>query len=267
MEESKDNKKDLACPLCGAPPKYVIPTNVAQVKCEYCGGIFPVSPYLKDTTPSCPTHPEAIATGLCNDCGGNFCTKCLYEYELKTEGTSARLYLCSECLRGRHLKQANAYILIGLLALSTEILVLVSPVREMIAVGTLFVLLFSIPFIAYGLHKRSTLPEETNVYDKRESISKSKETSKLAQGIDVDALYGKMLGKYMMRWGAVNAKELLDNEIYAHVRHGLDYNEAVRKVAQAHGIITAERGVRAKAEAETEKEVKPKEMHKPKMVR
>jgi len=57
----------------------------------------------------------------------------------------------------------------------------------------------------------------------------------------------------------LNAKELLDNEIYAYVRHELDYDEAVRKVSQAKGIIKAESGARARAEveAETEKEGKP----------
>ena len=269
MEENKDTEKGLACPFCSAPQRDVVPSDAAQVKCEYCGSIFPVSPYLKDTISRCPNHPEAFATGLCNDCGGNFCMRCLYEYELKTEGASARLYLCSKCLRGRHLKQANAYVLIGLLVLSAEILVLVSPVQEMIALGTLFVLLFSIPFIAYGLYKRSSLQEEPSVYDEKESISKSKEVSELAQDIDVDVLYGKMLGKYMMRWGAINAKEMLDSEIYAHIRHGLDYNEAVRRVARAKGIITAESVARVKAEveAETEREEEPKETRKSRMVR
>jgi hypothetical protein len=78
-----------------------------------------------------------------------------------------------------------------------------------------------------------------------------------------------MLSKYATRWGILNAKELLDNEIYAYVRCGLDYEEAVRRVALNKGIIKAETGARAKAEieAQTEEEAKPKEMRKSKMVR
>jgi hypothetical protein len=82
MEESKDIKKGLACPFCGAPYRDVISTNVAQVKCEYCGGIFPISPSFKGVVPRCPNHPETFATGLCNDCGEHFCTQCLQIYNL-----------------------------------------------------------------------------------------------------------------------------------------------------------------------------------------
>jgi len=265
MEENKDTEKGLACPFCSAPLKDVVPSDAAQVKCEYCGSIFPVSPHLKDAVPRCRNHPETFATGLCNDCGENFCVQCLNTYELKTQSDEARLFLCSECLRKRHLKRADAWILAGVFTLfALSVFLFIMP-----SVGILLILFLAAPMIMYGLYKRSTLLKAPIIEEERKTISTKQEVSELAQDIDTDTLYGKMLSKDMMRWGAINAKEMLDSEIYAHIRHGLDYDEAVRRVARARGILTAESVVRAKAEAEaeTEKEEKPKETRKSRMVR
>jgi hypothetical protein len=112
--------------------------------------------------------------------------------------------------------------------------------------------------------------EASTVYDKRETIlTRKAEVSEMAQDVDTDALYGKMLSEYATRCSIFNAKNLLDNEIRAYVRHGLDYEEAVLKVAQAKGIITAESRARSKAKVEDEivKEDKPKKIRKSKMVR
>lgn len=263
MEESKDAKGLLACPFCGAPHRGIIPADVAQVKCEYCGEVFSVSSHFRDIAQRCPNHPQVFATGLCNDCSGNYCTRCLHVYDLRAGGDGTKLYLCPECFKKRHLKEANSFILVGAaLTFCWLFFFLAAPV-----VGILLILFVSIPMIAYGFYKRSTLLKAPSVYDERETIfTRKAEVSESAQ--DVDALYGKMLSKYMMRWGALNAKELLDNEIYAYVRQGFDYVEAVRKVAQAKGIITTEEAAKAKAkEAETEEQAEPKETRKSKMVR
>ena len=264
MEESKDTETSLICPSCGAPYREVIPSNVAQVKCKYCGSIFPISPYLKDIVPRCPHHPETFATGLCNDCGENFCTQCLHMYNLKSEGDGATLYLCPECLQKRQVKEANYLILLGVLFIFAWVpFFLAIPI-----VGVLLILFVSTPIIVYGVYKRSRLLETPSIYDERDTVLTQKaEISEATQDIDIDTLYGKMLGKYAMRWGVLNAKELLDNEIYAYVRQGLDYNEAVRRVAQNKGIIKAAARAKAEVEAETEKENKSKEIRKSKMVR
>ena len=205
----------------------------------------------KNTAPSCPHHPEIIATGLCNDCGAHFCTQCLRVYNLATEGERIRLYLCPECFHKRNLKQANFYILAGILVFFFGgIFFLFTPI-----IGGLTIKAFAIPMIVYGIHKKSVLPKTPSVYVEKETVLARNKVSESA--LDTDALYGRMLSEYMMRYGAVTAKELLDNEIYAYVRHGLDYNEAVRKVAQAKGIT----------KVETKKEEEPKEMRKSKMIR
>lgn len=266
MEESKDTKKGLACPFCGAPYKDVISTNVAQVKCEYCGGIFPISPSFKGVVPRCPNHPETFATGLCNDCGEHFYTQCLQIYNLTTDSAKATLYLCPECLRIRELKKANGWIYLGVLFLIFGFFVLlVNPIAAI-----LVILFTSVLPIVYGIYKRGSILEESSENSGGETVLTRKvEVSGSTQDVDTDTLYSKMLSKYATRLGVLNAKELLDNEIYAYVRCGLDYEEAVRRVALNKGIIKAETGARAKAEveAQTEEEAKPKEMRESKMLR
>jgi hypothetical protein len=131
--------------------------------------------------------------------------------------------------------------------------------------GILLIIL-SAPMIVYGFDKRSSFLKAPSVYDERETILARKDEP-TEQAYNVDALYGKMLYKYAINYGVLNAKELLDNEIYAHVRHGLSYNEAVRKVARAKGIITKESAEKIRAEDETVEEAEPKEIRKSKMVR
>jgi len=265
MEESKDTKIGLTCPFCGAPYRGVVPSDAAQVKCEYCGEVFSVSPYLKDTIPRCPNHSETFATGLCNDCGEHFCTECLQVYDLRTNSAEARLFLCPECFRRRELKKANAWIMVGLIFVAFWFFV---SLMNFIA-GVLLILFISVPMVLYGIYKRGSIQmEKQSENAERKVLTKGTTVAELTRDADdTDTLYGKMLSQYAMKWGVANAKQLLDNEIYAYVRSGLDYEEAVRKVAQAKGIITAESEARAKTEAETEKEEKLKETRKSRMVR
>jgi hypothetical protein len=250
MEESKDIGKGLTCPFCGAPQREVVPTSVAQVKCKYCGSIIPISPHLKGVVPRCPNHPEAFATGLCNDCGEHFCTQCLQSYDLKTQSDEARLFLCPDCLRKRELEKANAWILVGFLFVAFGFFVTLMNFM----MGILLILSTSLPMIVYGIYKRGSIltKEEPENPEKATALTKETEVPELAEHIDADALYAKMLSKYAMRWGIVNAKELLDNEISAYVRDGLSYGEAVRRVAHAKGLLTAESMSRTD-EIETEK--------------
>jgi len=258
MEESKDTKRDLSCPFCSAPRRGVVPSDAATLKCEYCGSLFSVSPNLKDTAQRCPNHPETFATGLCNDCGGRFCTRCIFPYNLRTESDRVRLYLCSDCFHKRHLKKAESIIYAGVFFLFGGFLVFVfTPI-----LGVLMILGLSIPMIVYGFYEKSSLPKDASVYIEKEGHPTiTEKPSELT--LDVDELYGKMLSKDMMRWGVLNAKERLDGEIYAHMRYGLSYEEAVFRVARARGILGAESLARAKAEPKKE----TKETRESRMVR
>ncbi|MCL6578958.1 MAG: hypothetical protein K6T73_06170 [Candidatus Bathyarchaeota archaeon] len=102
--------KAVTCPFCGAPYRKFIPSNALQLKCTYCGGIFLVPQEISGGLPKCFNHDDRLAIGLCNDCGENFCSECLYIYDLQTRDTEATLYLCLECLTKRHRKEADSFI-------------------------------------------------------------------------------------------------------------------------------------------------------------
>jgi len=162
MKESKSTETGLICPFCGAPHSDILPLDVAQVKCKYCGGIFPVSSHFKDTAPRCPNHPEVFAMGLCNDCSGNFCIQCLQTYNLKGQSGEAiaKLHLCPECLRKRHLSEANALIFMGILFVIGFGLFWVLLHPAIPAVGhlmILIVLLGSVFLIVFGIYKRGSV--------------------------------------------------------------------------------------------------------------
>jgi len=233
MEKSKDTKVGIACPFCGAPQRDIVTPNVAQLRCEYCGTIFPVSPHLRDIA-RCPNHPEIFATGLCNDCGENFCTRCLHIYNLKTQSDEATLYLCPECFSRRELEKADASIWFGALFIAIGFFVALINVLG----GILLILFTSVPMILYGIYRRGSILTEKQRKDEERNVilKEENEVAELTQDVDTDALYSKMLAQYMMRWGVANAKELLDSEIRPYIRSGLTYDEAVCKVAKAKGI-------------------------------
>lgn len=165
MEKSKDTRRGFVCPFCSAPYRDVIPSDAAQVKCDYCGSVFSVSSYFEGAAPRCPNHPEVFATGLCNDCGDNFCVRCLYTYDLETRSEKATLYLCFECLRKRHLDQANQYIFAGIFALLISLLILaVSPFMGILSISLVSIM------IVYGLHKRLTFPKTASLYEEKELL-------------------------------------------------------------------------------------------------
>jgi len=106
------------------------------------------------------------------------------------------------------------------------------------AAGALLFFFSSVPMIAYGLHKRSILLKAPIMHEERETASKREaEVSESTEEVDAETLYRIMLAKYAERWGLGNARELLDNEIYAYVRSGYTHEEAVRRIARAKGII------------------------------
>ena len=104
---SPDGKEEaFACPMCGAPYKKLIPAGVVQVECNYCGASVLVPPHLGGALEQCLNHPDALAVGMCNDCGGSFCDRCLYVFE----GRDGTLYLCSQCYKNRNSSNRLSYL-------------------------------------------------------------------------------------------------------------------------------------------------------------
>lgn len=99
------------CPFCGAPYRVLIPAGTVQVECQYCKSTILVPPRLGGGVQRCPNHPEALAIGLCNDCGKSYCDRCLYVYTVR----GGKLHICSECYQSRRNKNVVAVILIGIL--------------------------------------------------------------------------------------------------------------------------------------------------------
>ena len=163
----------LICPFCSAPYRGIVPSNVAQIKCKYCGGTFSISSYFRETAPRCPNHPDLFGTSLCNDCGEHFCTQCLEMYELKTNGTAATLYLCPNCLRHRKLGKANAIVFMGIFFIVAFGLfwLLISPMAPPEGgLMVLIILLFAVVAIIYGIWKRgSILLEEDRAKTSKEN--------------------------------------------------------------------------------------------------
>lgn len=162
MKEGKDTETGIVCPFCGAPYKKIIPSNVALVKCGYCGDTFRIPSHLGDVA-RCINHPEALATDFCNDCGGHFCYDCLTEYKLRAKSEEATIYLCHECLYERKIKQANSYILKGSLGSILFLIFLwIGGAYPKALVTAILFAIFFIPILIYGLYRRVALPKPSN---------------------------------------------------------------------------------------------------------
>jgi hypothetical protein len=167
-EEAESTK----CPFCGAPYNQIVSAGVVSLRCPYCGGIFHVTfhvePEMKANVPRCTNHPEQMAVGICNDCGGSYCGDCLHGYELKGRGESATLYLCPSCLRARYKKNARNYVFSGALCLAVAVIFLgVFPadawsVPRVFFTEALFLVL-GVGMLVYGIYLRSRDIEEPTV--------------------------------------------------------------------------------------------------------
>lgn len=212
----------IKCPFCGAPYRDVIPADVVQVKCKYCGGIFQVPPTVGAEVSRCIIHPEKVAVGMCNDCGQSFCGNCLHVFNLVTRDTRATLYLCPNCLRARYARRLQGYIYTGAL-------LLVMSVFFGIAVPAGGVVLFVLGLVAvlYGFFARSGTIEEPTI-DELKGQQERRKAEVAEQGeADYEAMYDELVNRYVNRWGASEGLELLDEEISAYTRHGQSYPEAV----------------------------------------
>jgi len=218
--------KAVLCPFCGAPYREFIPTNALQLECQYCGGVFLVPPEIGGI-PQCSYHIDRLSIGICNDCGKNFCGECLHVYNLETKGANAILYLCSACLKRRHVKNANGFIYVGFMLLLSGALYSLF----VIPIGILFLLL-GCGAVIYGFSKRSATLEEFTIDEL--NLQREKRKTELAEmeGADVEELYSELLTRYINHWGLATGTELLDSEIGAYTRHGVSFSEAVKKIYQ-----------------------------------
>ena len=225
--------KAVTCPFCGAPYRKFIPSNALQLKCTYCGGIFLVPQEISGRLPKCFNHDDRLAIGLCNDCGENFCSECLYIYDLQTRDTEATLHLCLECLTKRHRKEADSFLYAsvffllfgGIYALMTVPIGLLGG----IFVAIIFLIL-GIAMALYGFSRKSELPHELTIKDVREEHEIMKTEFAGMEEVDATELYNELLKKYINHWGLDTGTDLLDKEISAYLRHGTDFEEAVRKI-------------------------------------
>ncbi len=167
---SPDGKEEaFTCPMCGAPYRMLIPAGFVQVKCNYCGASVLVPPHLGGAVQQCPNHPDALAIGICNDCGGNFCDRCLYLFEDR----GGTLYLCSKCYKNRKGSSLIGYGIAGVVAAVWVILAIVGLVNPAMVnipseVSIAFILLGGLLFLgimAAALSYKKTEP--LSIHDTR----------------------------------------------------------------------------------------------------
>jgi len=225
LKENEEGKRLFTCTFCGAPQRMIISPGTMQVKCQYCGGLILVPPWMGGRTLRCVNHPEKLAVGICNDCGRSFCPECLRVYRLETGDANATLYLDTACLRKRYAGKANKGIWAGILLLAYGILsAFVSA-----GFGVLFII-FSCGIIAYFVLRRREEPTELT-FDKvlmeRERIEAD---SALEESVDAQKLYDELLTQYVYRWGPRTGTVFLREEIRGYLRQGLSFPEAVKRI-------------------------------------
>jgi hypothetical protein len=219
----------VKCPFCGAPYRDVVPANVVQVKCKYCGGVFHVPAAFGAEVARCVNHPEKVAVGLCNDCGQNFCGTCLHAYQLTTRTDSTTLYLCPDCLKARYGHNLRTYSYLGAFFILVGLpFTFVTPI-----VGVVFLVPGAFSF-AYGLLNRPEEVQESNVDELKAQQEEKKAEFLETDGVDYDAMYDKLVARYENHYGPGLGIQLLEDEINAYVRHGQSFPEAVIAVYRRH---------------------------------
>lgn len=222
----------VICPFCGGVYRESISLGTVQVKCKYCGGTILVPPHIGGETWRCPNHPDILAVGLCNDCGGRYCDTCLNYYSLE-HGT---LHLCPACFKARKSRDASGALWIGVMLVLFGLLFSATArnATEALAFGVLFFGLLATPLFAWGIYRMRHLPTGLSVKENRESIERSREIQESLGGHSTYELYNVLLGDYIHALGnrAFNA---LEREIDAYTHVGLSRSEAVRKLAEQRG--------------------------------
>jgi hypothetical protein len=219
---SSNGEDAIRCPFCGAPYKKLVPQDVLQLNCDYCGATFRPPPKIGLEIPRCGNHPERYAVGKCNDCGGEFCSECLQTYNFSTRDGSALLYLCPDCLRERESKKADSFILGGGAIAFVGILMsfIFWPIGMLVIAG-------GVIEIVYGISRK---PKGGAVTREPRVKAEEPETAPDSEWQEADKLYDVLFTKYSQHWGISTGAKLLEDEIRAYTWHGDSWPEAVRRI-------------------------------------
>lgn len=211
-------RQALTCPVCGAPHRRTVPSDVAQVRCRYCGATI----IVPTNAPRCPNHPDHLATAVCNDCGSSFCRDCLTPFEVGGDGERGILQLCSNCFSQRRSGRAEQMILVGIACLIFGVLFMLGDPTW----GILFIVVLAVPIIVYGVHlARSSQTAGGFLFE-----STALERQKLDQAPQL--LYQDTLGEFVKSFGVVRGTLMHENRIKAYMKDGLSKEEAIRQLAE-----------------------------------
>ncbi len=201
------------------------------MKCKYCKGTILVPPQFGGGVFRCPNHPEVLAVGLCNDCGGNYCDNCLYLYDVR-DGT---LNLCSNCARKRETRGTTISLISGSLILLLGFLFIFTPDPEAPIMGIGFMII-GLSSVLWGLIKRSNLSKLRTLREKNEAAKKMTEARRsFVSQASAFELYNILLNNYMRDYGAEFGWRVLEREIDARMLTGMKRIEVLTKLAEEKG--------------------------------
>jgi len=190
-----------------------------------------VPPSLGGAVSRCPNHPEVLAVGLCNDCGGSFCDSCLHRYDVE-HGT---LYLCSNCCKEREEKKGAEYLVIGSVSIFFAFLLIVGAGLQAAFASILF-LFGGLSLIAFGIYKESHFPEGLTLKEIADSVESEMESRKAfgSQASTYD-LYRRLLSDSLRDYGPRLGSEILERTLNYYEDAGMTRTEAIRKLAEEKG--------------------------------
>lgn len=105
--------------------------------------------------------------------------------------------------------------------------------------GILWIFVVSIPVVAIVLYRILHPAGKPTVFDEMEAPTLYVEKEALKKGATLDSgkLYKKMLLEYSIRWGSISGRMMLNSRINAYTKKGVDFKEAIRRLAWAEGYI------------------------------
>jgi DNA-directed RNA polymerase subunit RPC12/RpoP len=215
----------IICPFCGAPYSGTVPYDVVDLKCRYCGGRILLPSHLS-VVPRCPNHPDTVAVGLCSQCSQRLCKECLHVKQFE----GGRTYLCTRCLQAREVDNAWASIAIGALMIFFALVFLSTPVSY----GAIIFLLFSLPFIVYGVYILKS-SKESSVQTVQEIEEEAAREAENMLPADVESLYWRLWREYARTMG-LGGPTILERRIHQYMSQGMSKEEAIRRLARNEKI-------------------------------
>lgn len=225
-----EEREVFTCPFCGAPYRELIPANVTQVKCRYCGATVLVPPRLGGAIERCPNHPDALTVGVCNNCGKSYCDRCLHILKVtdQTYGQFAYSYVCPNCLQKINDKRMTNMTNSGIMFLffGFFFLLLAGSAPAVAVFSCIIFWLLGIGFLSYGEYMK------THPGEMPETIHDKIERKEALRKIGADEIYNEIL-KSPEYW----FKEALEKKIKEYMlSRGLSREEAIREIAHELGL-------------------------------